>query len=70
MVDGAKSLHRQPTELAGPRGDHGWLLPLAVLDACVVYCAHFLHMQFTGVVEVPYRSRGCNGRDCHAPVKR
>jgi NAD(P)-dependent dehydrogenase (short-subunit alcohol dehydrogenase family) len=41
-------------ELAGKRGSEGWILPLAVLDACVVTCGSFLFMQFGGVVEVPY----------------
>ena len=41
-------------ELAGPRGGAGWVLPTAVLDACVVACGSFLYLQFGGVVEVPY----------------
>jgi hypothetical protein len=41
-------------ELAGPRGGAGWVLPAAVLDACVVACGSFLYLQFGGVVEVPY----------------
>jgi NAD(P)-dependent dehydrogenase (short-subunit alcohol dehydrogenase family) len=42
------------TELAGCRPAEGWLLPLSVLDACVVACGSFLYMQFGGVLEVPH----------------
>jgi acyl transferase domain-containing protein/NAD(P)-dependent dehydrogenase (short-subunit alcohol dehydrogenase family) len=42
-------------ELAGPRGDDGWLLPAAVLDGCVVACGSFVFIQFAGRLEVPYR---------------
>jgi hypothetical protein len=42
------------SELAGNRGGEGWLLPIAVLDACVVACGSFLFLQFGGIVEVPY----------------
>jgi acyl transferase domain-containing protein/short-subunit dehydrogenase len=41
-------------ELAGPRSKDGWLLPMAVLDACEVACGSFLYLQFGGAVEVPY----------------
>jgi NAD(P)-dependent dehydrogenase (short-subunit alcohol dehydrogenase family) len=41
-------------ELAGRRGEQGWILPLAVLDACVVACGSFLFLMFGGVLEVPY----------------
>ena len=41
-------------ELAGPRGEVGWITPLAVMDACVVACGSFLFLQFGGVLEVPY----------------
>ncbi|REK19632.1 MAG: hypothetical protein DWQ37_00140 [Planctomycetota bacterium] len=41
-------------ELAGPRGEAGWMTPPAVLDACVVACGSFLFLQFGGVLEVPY----------------
>jgi hypothetical protein len=41
-------------ELAGRRGAAGWILPLAVLDACVVACGSFLFLMFGGVLEVPY----------------
>lgn len=42
------------SDLAGPRGDDGWLLSPAVLDACLVACGGFLWMQFGGAFEVPY----------------
>jgi hypothetical protein len=41
-------------ELAGPRGAEGWILPLAVLDGCVVTCGSFVWVQFGGALEVPY----------------
>jgi hypothetical protein len=41
-------------ELAGRRCVDGWVLPTAVLDACVVACGSFLYLMFGGVVEVPY----------------
>jgi len=41
-------------ELAGERGDQGWILPAAVLDACVVACGGFAYLQFGGVLEVPH----------------
>jgi NAD(P)-dependent dehydrogenase (short-subunit alcohol dehydrogenase family) len=41
-------------ELAGPRGEAGWILPVAVMDACVVACGSFLFLMFGGVIEVPY----------------
>ena len=41
-------------DLAGPRGAAGWVLPAAVLDACLVTCSTFVFIQFGGVIEVPY----------------
>ena len=41
-------------ELAGSRPEQGWLLPMAVLDACEVACGSFLYLQFGGAIEVPY----------------
>ena len=41
-------------ELAGQRSESGWILPTAVLDACVVCCGTFVFMQFGGQLEVPY----------------
>ncbi|QEG35090.1 type I polyketide synthase [Bythopirellula goksoeyrii] len=41
-------------ELAGPRSDSGWILPTAVLDACLVCCGSFLFLQFGGALEVPH----------------
>ncbi len=43
-----------PSELAGPRLSHNWILPLAVLDACLVTCGSFVFLQFGGEVEVPH----------------
>ena len=40
-------------ELVGPRCKDGWLLPMAVLDACEVACGSFLYLQFGGAIEVP-----------------
>ena len=40
-------------ELAGGRASDGWILPLAVLDACLVCCGTFVFLQFGGQVEVP-----------------
>ncbi len=61
-------------ELAGPRGESGWLTPVAVMDACVVACGGFLYMQFGGVVEVPYeferltsRAAAAKPRTMHHP---
>ena len=53
--DGAwgKIVAPPPSELAGARPAEGWLLPLAVLDGCLVACATFLFLQFGGVLEVP-----------------
>jgi hypothetical protein len=42
-------------ELAGPRKPEGWILPVAVLDACVVACGSFVFFQFGGRLEVPHR---------------
>ena len=42
------------SELAGPRSDTGWILPTAVLDACVVCCGSFVFLQFGGILEVPH----------------
>jgi hypothetical protein len=41
-------------ELAGPRSEAGWILPTAVLDACVVCCGSFVFLQFGGQLEVPH----------------
>ena len=35
-----------PAELAGSRPAQGWILPLAVLDACLVACGGFMYVQF------------------------
>jgi len=43
-----------PGALAGARGAEGWILPLAVLDGCVVTCGSFVWVQFGGALEVPY----------------
>jgi NAD(P)-dependent dehydrogenase (short-subunit alcohol dehydrogenase family) len=43
-----------PAELAGPRPDTGWVLPTAVLDACIVCCGSFVFLQFGGQLEVPH----------------
>jgi hypothetical protein len=43
-----------PGELAGPRGGEGWIVPVAVLDACVVACGSWVYLQFGGRVEVPF----------------
>jgi acyl transferase domain-containing protein/acyl carrier protein/NAD(P)-dependent dehydrogenase (short-subunit alcohol dehydrogenase family) len=43
-----------PRGLAGPRSPEGWLLPLAVLDACVYSCGNFIFLQFAGALEVPH----------------
>ena len=45
-------------ELAGDRAADGWILPLAVLDACLVCCGTFVFLQFGGQVEVP-QGFGC-----------
>ncbi|MEX0679047.1 MAG: SDR family NAD(P)-dependent oxidoreductase [Pirellulales bacterium] len=50
----AQILASELAEAAGPRSAGGWILPVAVLDACVVGCACFCYMQFGGAVEVPY----------------
>jgi acyl transferase domain-containing protein/NAD(P)-dependent dehydrogenase (short-subunit alcohol dehydrogenase family) len=50
----AKIVASSPAELAGPRPGEGWLLPLAVLDACVYACGNFAFIQFAGALEVPY----------------
>ncbi|MDZ4657544.1 MAG: C45 family autoproteolytic acyltransferase/hydrolase [Bythopirellula sp.] len=41
-------------DLAGTRSDIGWILPAAMLDACVVCCGSFVFLQFGGQLEVPY----------------
>jgi hypothetical protein len=41
------------SELAGPRSAEGWILPSAVLDACIVCCGVFVYFQFGGQLEVP-----------------
>ncbi len=41
-------------ELAGGRSHEGWILPSAVLDACLVTCGGFVFLQFGGQVEVPH----------------
>jgi acyl transferase domain-containing protein/NAD(P)-dependent dehydrogenase (short-subunit alcohol dehydrogenase family) len=41
-------------QLAGPREPNGWILPPAVLDACIVLCGAFAWIQFSASVEVPY----------------
>jgi hypothetical protein len=43
-----------PGEIAGSRGDRGWVLPVALLDACVVACGSFVYLQFGGRLEVPH----------------
>ena len=40
-------------ELAGPRPASGWILPPAVLDACLYACGSFVFVQFGGQVEAP-----------------
>ena len=40
-------------ELAGPRPASGWILPPAVLDACLYACGSFCFLQFGGQVEAP-----------------
>jgi hypothetical protein len=41
-------------DLAGARGESGWLVSPAVLDSCLVACGAFLWVQFSGAFEVPY----------------
>ncbi len=41
-------------ELAGPRSPTGWILPIAVLDACVVACGSYVFTQFERRLEVPH----------------
>ncbi len=43
-----------PSELAGERNNGEGILPLAVLDACLVTCGSFVFLQFGGEVEVPH----------------
>ena len=40
-------------ELAGRRPASGWILPPAMLDACLYACGSFLFLQFGGLVAVP-----------------
>ena len=40
-------------ELAGTRSAEGWLLPAAMLDACLVFCGSYAYLQFDGSFEVP-----------------
>jgi len=56
QYDGAFSqiVAPSPERLAGPRSLDGWLLPLAVLDACVYSCGNFVFIQFAGTVEIPH----------------
>ena len=42
-----------PAELAGPRPARGWILPPAVLDACLYACGSFLFVQFGGQIAAP-----------------
>jgi acyl transferase domain-containing protein/NADP-dependent 3-hydroxy acid dehydrogenase YdfG len=49
-----KILAPDAAELAGSRAKDGWLLPMAVLDACEVACGSFLYLLFGGAIEVPY----------------
>ena len=42
-----------PADLAGPRAASGWILPVAVLDACLYACGAFLYVQFGGQADVP-----------------
>ncbi len=42
-------------ELAGSRPASGWIIPAAVLDACLVACGHYLFLEFPGGVELPKR---------------
>jgi NAD(P)-dependent dehydrogenase (short-subunit alcohol dehydrogenase family) len=41
-------------DLAGPRPAAGWILPPAVLDACLYACGGFVFVQFGGQVEAPH----------------
>ncbi len=50
-----KIVATSPSELAGTRSADGWILPMAVLDACVVVCGSFAFLQFGGAVEVPHQ---------------
>ena len=45
-------------ELAGGRPDAGWILPPAVLDACLFACGGFSFFQFGGAIEVPHGFEG------------
>ena len=55
QYDGGWGRITAPTteELAGDRASDGWILPLAVLDACLVCCGSFVFLQFGGQIEVP-----------------
>lgn len=56
QYDGGWGLIVAPSlaELAGTRSSAGWILPSALLDACVVACGSFAYLQFGGQVEVPH----------------
>jgi hypothetical protein len=41
-------------ELAGARGGDGWIVPISLLDGCLVVCGSFVYVFFGGIVEVPY----------------
>ncbi len=41
-------------DLAGRRAAAGWILPSAVLDACLFACGGFSFFQFGGAIEVPH----------------
>jgi NAD(P)-dependent dehydrogenase (short-subunit alcohol dehydrogenase family) len=41
-------------ELAAARGGEGWIVPISLLDGCLVVCGSFVYVFFGGIVEVPY----------------
>lgn len=57
-------------ELAGSRGEAGWILPPALLDSCFFASGIFLWVHAKGVVAIPNGIRACRlGRHPHAGEK-
>ncbi|MDA8042200.1 MAG: polyketide synthase dehydratase domain-containing protein [Pirellulales bacterium] len=44
-----------PHIVAAPRGAHGWTVPIALLDGCIVGCAVYSYILLGKRVEVPLR---------------
>ena len=44
-----------PNIVAAPRGAHGWTVPIALLDGCIVGCAVYSYILLGKRVEVPLR---------------